>query len=1356
LGLSVPDKKLSVSERNGIGYRPRQSMFENRLSALKVYLTQVNVVLKKHIVATNKNFELLNRAEVIPGNSSGEWNFKVADLSELYYRDLNIVSVGYKYLVTTDTNNGGGWSIYEVVSGKKLQLIRVQKYDTTRAWKYIDWYVDSNAENSIPIHVVSNTSDLASLSVEDKSYVSVMSNSVGKFEIYQLSDGFWVRVGLEDGTIEFNSNLWDGTSSHDSITIDTDTFTVDSIINTADNGTGGDELRNVIKAINESLFIDDILIERNKSLISIFNFILSEQSSVDWLYKTSFIDVEHKVRDLEQYPTYKKDDQDFLLDYLNESKPYHTKIKDFLLKYSGVDQYNTNLADFDVPSYYDNTFSKNISPILDYDGVILKSDQSNFDSGGDGLKENDYNIWELAPWDNWYSNHLVSIVNTTIVNAGVNYISTPNITVSGDASTPAILVASINTSGQIISVNVVSSGSGYISTPSITISGGGGTGAVITPIMQNLLVRNLLTTIKYDRYEYITSVVDWVSNSLTTSDDITISIDTTETKVDSEATVYDIGQLVRYKNVVYSLDTKRAFETVFDIDNYNIVDSSTLSGIDRTMGYYNPNKNSVGLDLSLLLNGIDYNGVEVKDLDFTNSAGFDVLGFDVDLFDIIEVSDDGSTNYSDGILDSEYISSFNDLYVGTRPSDINADGGEFIDIHSSHSPEELVPSSTFDTLNLVVNTRPGFDYDGNGHAFEVQYGMFIYTPITSVFSFNELVEHPIAIKVINASNGIVLTETNNYTINWVDGTISILSGVVNDDSVQVIAYEIGGGNQLYRNTYIGDIIGNEVTIPTEAKSIYDIVVMVNGIELTNGFTSSSDGSITVDSILETSDSESLTVDTVSSSSDNNTTISFADTYTSTDFVSITVFGFENTQHEYTYPTTKTFTPYGADSSLFTVDSDSITADNVSTNFETGVGSDANEKSVSVLGKNKQNAIVEHNGLRLRPPEGIRYSGNNSNLNFALPTEGGTSHSFISNSEVVVYIDDIQQTLSTDYNISILHVDSSTITVDSTEVSSDATEFKQVVFAIAPPTNTKIDVYITTDSAYTINGSVLNIKGSVSAVDIISITTWNDTSQLDILTNVFKGPTMTSETIVDLYDSGDFDVIEFDKLSSDSINTNLFDLGRSVTNANRLWVTKNGQLLMNGNDYLISNSTLLIVGDVLSSSDVIAVTSMTDDVVPDALSFRLFKDMNGSSAMYRIKDSVNLVSDLNDTDDIIYVDDSSKLAIPNLTLGIFGILIIDGERITYRERDTALNTISGLRRGTAGTAISPHYIGDKVDDLNVGNTVNGSAITSTTLGADTNTSTTAYDKVWYANGINTPSNGIALQDQVTVQANFVKK
>ena len=60
-------------------------------------------------------------------------------------------------------------------------------------------------------------------------------------------------------------------------------------------------------------------------------------------------------------------------------------------------------------------------------------------------------------------------------------------------------------------------------------------------------------------------------------------------------------------------------------------------------------------------------------------------------------------------------------------------------------------------------------------------------------------------------------------------------------------------------------------------------------------------SITVDSILETADSSTITVDKVSLVNSTNTTISFTDTYSGTDFISVTVFGFETTQHNYTYP-----------------------------------------------------------------------------------------------------------------------------------------------------------------------------------------------------------------------------------------------------------------------------------------------------------------------------------------------------------------------------------------------------------------------------------------------------------------------
>jgi hypothetical protein len=58
--------------------------------------------------------------------------------------------------------------------------------------------------------------------------------------------------------------------------------------------------------------------------------------------------------------------------------------------------------------------------------------------------------------------------------------------------------------------------------------------------------------------------------------------------------------------------------------------------------------------------------------------------------------------------------------------------------------------------------------------------------------------------------------------------------------------------------------------------------------------------------------------------------------------------------------------------------------------------------------------------------------------------------------------------------------------------------------------------------------------------------------------------------------------------------------------------------------------------------------------------------------------------------------------PTLPLGIFGYITIDGERITYRNRDTANNTVSGLRRGTAGTAAAPHAVGAAVYDIGSGN------------------------------------------------------
>ena len=114
--------------------------------------------------------------------------------------------------------------------------------------------------------------------------------------------------------------------------------------------------------------------------------------------------------------------------------------------------------------------------------------------------------------------------------------------------------------------------------------------------------------------------------------------------------------------------------------------------------------------------------------------------------------------------------------------------------------------------------------------------------------------------------------------------------------------------------------------------------------------------------------------------------------------------------------------------------------------------------------------------------------------------------------------------------------------------------------------------------------------------------------------------------------------------------------------------------------------------------------LTNSVVPAAMAFRIFQDMRGAQAVYRMTPgtTTTLTQTLLATDDIIYVDNASVLSEPDFNLNIWGIIMIDGERIMYRNRDTTNNTVSSLLRGTAGTADAEHAIGAIVTDMGRGN------------------------------------------------------
>jgi hypothetical protein len=1245
VGAKVPDSTLSPPEQYGIQFRPRQSMFLDRFAALENYLGRANSVLKLYPIVETRKFALLNSQEPEPTAASGEWNMRLANIEQLGYQDLQEVPLGYKYLIISDSTNSGFWTIYTVVAGSAAlgspnttQLSRVQTYDTRKYWYHIDWYQPGYNSGTIPVAEVPNYASLATLThVSVGSSVKVTANAQGKFEIYLRTDLGWDRVGLEDGTIQFREELWNyavGLFGFDVEVFDAQYFDAEPVT----------ETRKIIQAINEELFIDELAIERNRLLILMFNFILSEQQAPEWLIKTSLIDVEHRIRELVPFQIYRQDNQEFVLDYLQEVKPYHVQVREFNLAYNGQDIYPGMMTDFDVPAYYNTELliPQYVSPIL------LPYTQSTATGTGTPNANSDTpadaEVWTETPWDAWYNNYLLSVQDVTVVDGGAGYTVEPEVVVTGTAVTPAAMTAVISSAGQVVGINIIDPGSGYSTEAIITFVGGNGVGARAVSVMGNDLVRSIKTTIKYDRYQYSSTIVDWEAN-----------------------VNYDNGTQVRYNNVVWQADSDDSSgvqSATFDPADWLLVNSGTLSGVDRTQGYYTPGPNEVGLDLPLLIDGIDYPGVQVFGPLFSQNTGYDVGNFDINPFDNISFGPEGRPTYDPVILDAIYESAYLDPFLGTRATDVNVDGGAYIDTYSSHAPEELVPGSEFDTLDLRVYTRPGSDWDNDGHGFATySYGITVnQLPQTYDFSlWYDQVPFLVSGTLFNQTTGVELLAGGiNFTIDWIAETFTVTSGCSVGDILSGTAYSLGGGNQLYREIFKGTA-GASVSVPVQYSQIQEVVVWADGQNYSNV--------------------------TFVAGSNNTTVVTFGTPFTSTDVVTIYVFGpttIDSTTINYSWGTPVT---------QYIVGQTGVLTYNITNSLEY---------------TNPVNMIVNVNGRRARTAAGAEYIGDGSTA-YELPDRLGFSQAIIANNEVLVYINDIPQTLGVDFTIE----------------PYDGSTPREVVFATSPEIGDKILIAVTTNTQCRIDSGQLvfnPVQGLIPvAGDVISVITWNDTRQQDILTKVFVGPVTTGATVNVGYDDSNFDqgptvgdpfvvLSTFDESVGTSVTSNDIQLGRVITDPYRLWVTLNtnttggGRRLFYGQDFTIVGEELILTSGIMDVTDVLMVTEFTNSVVPNAMAFRIFQDMRGVQATYRITSSTttSLSQQLDISDDIVYVVDVGALDEPALSSNIWGVLTVNGERIMYRERDTVNNTVSGLLRGTAGTAIAEHPANSIVYNLGRGN------------------------------------------------------
>jgi hypothetical protein len=149
---------------------------------------------------------------------------------------------------------------------------------------------------------------------------------------------------------------------------------------------------------------------------------------------------------------------------------------------------------------------------------------------------------------------------------------------------------------------------------------------------------------------------------------------------------------------------------------------------------------------------------------------------------------------------------------------------------------------------------------------------------------------------------------------------------------------------------------------------------------------------------------------------------------------------------------------------------------------------------------------------------------------------------------------------------------------------------------------------------------------------------------------------------------------------------------------------NGRRLFNNIGFTVSGTEVILTSGILGASDVVMITQFTNFVVPESMAFRIFQDMRGVQATYRItpETTTTTIAAVTVNADVIYVDNANALPEPNFEANIWGVVTINAERIMYRYRDTTNNTISGLMRGTAGTAVTAHANGATVYNIGRGN------------------------------------------------------
>ena len=1237
-----------------------------------------------------------------------------------YTNNVSITLRKFAVLVKSDETIGGKWSVYQWNGTEYLRTL-TQSYDINLYWKYKDWYASIYNQFTFVNHTIDSSYEIYALDDEIGDIVKINSVGTGGWLLlrkianldtqdYTLS---YETIGRENGTIEFLNSLYDVNASNTAF----DGASFDKIFYDTEPNT---EFRKIIEILKSDIFIDNLAVHWNELFFASVRYVFTEQPNVDWVFKTSFVKAKHNIGELKQKVTFQNDSLPSYQSYVEEMKPYKTKIREYLSSYEKVDPASTVSTDFDLAPYYDDQEGKIIPQSVQVlDGQIFAgaSDVQNY------------------PSKHWLENVGFEVTSFSIADSGSGYQTPPKILISGGGGSGATAEAFIG-NGKVTSVKVTNKGSGYLTRPTIQVIGSiGDTGTVarLSPILGGGKAKSFHLRCKFDRVtgkylfqtlnetQTFTSTIDqqifnlkWPMQLKSTQ--ITVTVDGLES-LRSEYTFDNIedttkGYTRSYGRITFT-NALAVGKTV--VITYNKA-PELLQAQDRINLYYDPTTGMYGNDLAQLLDGIDYGGVEVSSFDFGTGSGWDSdewFTTTYDTFDttfedeVFQIGDDSTrvlnfasplvtdvvyNVYKNGVrIDDPNYGTSDQTNVNAKMASITGAGQTGVALYDDSEDlasdiiildEDNIPTGSGDILVFRKTTSDGSflpdprSYDtvltGGDFAFSTARGInpeeiivdgddFV-SPTTSKGPEEQVpgqVLDAVDIRVFHRpKDGGSVLSSNSYRTDGTTGDFAFGIQPQNKDGLLVKLNDIIQPQSSYTVDYKNKTVSFK-TIPNTNQDVNVLCISGNGKNAIEQNEFIGDGSTTsyVTKIHYTKDLDYYA--TVNGVAVESVLTSTGDS-TNEDPKAMIAFGVAPPDNSII-----NYAVYSSVNSFSKIETTEFTGDGSTRIF-------ALDKTPYSAKPNSHNVIVKLDNKILNPGYNQQFTVTALQREYYLEIWQTPIGSF-DNSDLLVLLNGVELSIAVQYNIR--PANSSVILEPGIGGDGDI-----------------LEVYLRTDGEYAF--------GDIQIIN--NQNTWVDSgANLQLTTAPAEGAKLTVYTF-NKHDSMDFERQNFDIVTRtpvtvgtedhvqfNHIKAGLVKLRYPAIDAQYVWLTINGILQTPSVDYkLTDDKNFLKYKGSFADNDVVEVLQFSSqgEITPK-FGFSQFKDILNRNIYKRLGDvaPLKLAKDLTTFDKEIFLDDASTISTPDKNSSIPGIIFINGERIEFLIKQG--NVLRQIQRGTLGTGVA---------------------------------------------------------------------